>query len=1076
MPSTSGPDAPLVPAAIEPGRLGVVLFDLPGELFPSVVADLRRLTRQAIRLRWISTADDEVGRVLVRVESPPALVVWRVMDELAGKPVVYSEQGPAIWVPLGYRHSQIDRVHPPADGLLLLRASGECEAIPAGDFVDEIETLALPAHSATEVAGSLPPTISTRLRLLRFPETEPPRLWVLRDDALGQLTAYCKTAHQHLLTRFTVAVSASAGVPCVVLRSLTTNGPPPVFVGSALAYHSPLRFPNLYLPAGTRLAPPLRRDAIRDAIGMSPDRVVWLHPLGDGAFQAESLPEDAFRPLQEWVEYRLVEAVKPARPWVQSHRWDFESFIERAVDRLRPAPSPPLAAPTPAPAPPQPHRGVLARAFGWLKRSRRVYDPIPLPDPEETLQTVPVEEAVRSALGQGERLHLARPETVNSALERCRTLEAQFLRALPTLAAEEPPDMWAELANAYDAASNHSDAALCWLNALWGQAKPSPLWAWGWLRAEARAGRPEVKAIDPIPWLATAPGPGTTRAMAAWVVWASLQSSPPAVLSERAAELQALLESHEHWLPVRAAWLARAATARLGRGDVLGLARARDRLADRLLTAGLSLELDTPSFLRFAGEGVRGRFHEARRWLVDKRNLIHQWIARLDDVGTRTEPRPDTELLRRVGLEANVAQTRAYADLILAWGLTRFAEHTAADSVRQQGTAALPDHQPVHALLRAAFEYRIEQVREARSPRGPLPAALLARFAELSGTERYVVDKLREHSRILEPSARVHAYHESIFRKAESRPASPADAVDALPADRLDDEVAKLLQTDSAREGEPYLAEVTAAALDRAFEMTEPGCGPLFAVLPAALDRARGDPRSLARLIEKGLAAAALWDRSDIARELAARLLKLADDRAGWDVADTATLAGQAFRSLRRLGLKADADRVLHHVAERVLQGQPLGRLRAARPAEWPAALRVLLHAAAGWYYAGRDEQAHAVLDEARKDLFAPEMSPRDRTELAVAYASTLGQAPPRVALGRLEEMFQSLSGIAAGGTSNAYYSLGPLRIVETAVRAVVSDDFALGPQVRGWLDTDELAVRRRIRDELKEVMTGVGL
>src|SRR5205814_9521245 len=114
--------------------------------------------------------------------------------------------------------------------------------------------------------------------------------------------------------------------------------------------------------------------------------------------------------------------------------------------------------------------------------------------------------------------------TVNSAMERCRALEAQFLRALPTLAAEEPSAKWAELAAAYDAAGNHSDAALCWLNALWGQPKPSPLWAWGWLRAEARAGRPEAKSIDPLPWLESPPGPGTTRAMAAWVVWAGLQA------------------------------------------------------------------------------------------------------------------------------------------------------------------------------------------------------------------------------------------------------------------------------------------------------------------------------------------------------------------------------------------------------------------------------------------------------------------------------------------------------------------------------------------------------------------------
>ena len=177
---------------------------------------------------------------------------------------------------------------------------------------------------------------------------------------------------------------------------------------------------------------------------------------------------------------------------------------------------------------------------------------------------------------------------------------------------DTPPEQWAELAAAYDAAGNPGHAALCWLNALWAQPRPTPLWAWGWVRSEARAARPEVRTIDPGPWLATAPSPGTTRAMAAWVVWASLQSPPPPALADRGPELQARLEAHEHWLPVRAAWLARSALALRERGDVLGLARTRDRLAERLLATGLSLELDTPSFLRFAGEGVRERFQEAR--------------------------------------------------------------------------------------------------------------------------------------------------------------------------------------------------------------------------------------------------------------------------------------------------------------------------------------------------------------------------------------------------------------------------------------------------------------------------------
>ena len=80
------------------------------------------------------------------------------------------------------------------------------------------------------------------------------------------------------------------------------------------------------------------------------------------------------------------------------------------------------------------------------------------------------------------------------------------------------------------------------------------------------------------------------------------------------------------------------------------------------------------------------------------------------------------------------------------------------------------------------------------------------------------------------------------------------------------------------------------------------------------------------------------------------------------------------------------------------------------------------------------------------------------------------------MALGRLEEISQRLKGITIAGSTNAYYALNPLLQVERAVRAVVSDDFAVGPQVRAWLDADELAVRRRIREERKEMLSRQGL
>jgi hypothetical protein len=88
----------------------------------------------------------------------------------------------------------------------------------------------------------------------------------------------------------------------------------------------------------------------------------------------------------------------------------------------------------------------------------------------------------------------------------------------------------------------------------------------------------------------------------------------------------------------------------------------------------------------------------------------------------------------------------------------------------------------------------------------------------------------------------------------------------------------------------------------------------------------------------------------------------------------------------------------------------------------------------------------------------------------------TLAYAPLSVALGRLEQIFQDLRGIELTGSTNKYYSLNPLMLIETTVRAVVSDEFTIGPLVRAWLDADELSIRRRIRDDLKIVLMNQGL
>ena len=45
------------------------------------------------------------------------------------------------------------------------------------------------------------------------------------------------------------------------------------------------------------------------------------------AFRPETLPEDAFRPLIDWIDYVLDHEKEPLQAWVQAAQFDFEAFI-----------------------------------------------------------------------------------------------------------------------------------------------------------------------------------------------------------------------------------------------------------------------------------------------------------------------------------------------------------------------------------------------------------------------------------------------------------------------------------------------------------------------------------------------------------------------------------------------------------------------------------------------------------------------------------------------------------------------------------------------------------------------------
>lgn len=1027
-----------------------MVCDLPIDRWTTTLRKLPADLAWRFRL-WPNNADPE--RVLLHLVAPTWLVRSRLLDDPTI--TVCTQQQHGLWVPVGWTSPTEPLISP---GRWIISLPKRTLELLAKDFAEPRAEYTLATTACESSITHDDRRWPIGLKLLPSHDSEPARFWVLRDDALGQLSLYCRTANELLLQQYQVAVAQADGTPVVLLRATHSKLPPPVFIGVARAFRPWLRMANVFLPVRQRVSPIVRRDALREWFDANSRRLYWFDPLEGGAFRLESVTEEAFRPLVEMVDYaRNLPKVNPHTPWKQAHPWDFEPYTIAQETSVAPKV-------TPAPVTQEAGPNLVQRAFGWLKSIKR-RPPVTVP----TLSTeTPATEDTRSAPSQADRLHLARPDTNSHAIERCQELERLLLHKPPadkeTLAVR-----WSELAAAYDAIGNDADAATCWLNAIWLENKHFPLWSWGWLRSEAKSSRHDMATLDPAPWLHAPATPTTMRTLAAWIVWGAHQPTVPPFLLHHAAAIHAKLDADEGWLPIRAAWLARLSLAKVGgNADVLGLARTRDRIMQRLYQTGLSIELDAPSFFRFAGDGLRERFHEARKWLTDKHDLIQQWLGQLGSSNRFAHTATTPTTLHSYGLEANIPHTQAYANYIFAWGLLRFSQLVAAEALRKQAMDTLSDD-PAHAVLREAFEYRMSQVREGKPSRGPLPTGLLSRIQSLDATTRYVVDKLREHSRILEPSGIIDTYRLAGFGHRSDVVALLHNA----PIEILNRELQSAFKATTGH-AIARLPALMTSALERAIDLSEENRDTLGTLMPQAMRLAEQTPRVYTRLLEKGLHAAIAWDRADWATDFAARVLQWADGRAGWDVAEG--LTNQAVRCLQRFGMKKEADRLLLQISNAILQGQSYAKLRTQRPNDWPTALRVLLNVAGGWYFAGRDEQAHMILDEARKDLFAEQYTPTDRTLLAFSYTNALAHAPVRIALGRLEEMFQRLRGIHTTGTTNRCYSLKPLLLIETAVRVVVSDDFTMGPEVRSWLDADEFAVRRRIHDDLKARLREQGL
>ncbi len=1078
-----------------------VLFDLhDGADLGPIVHEILRLGNDRQSFRWLSN-DEGAARAVLRVIGPPYYTLLRALEPQgkATAPVAYCERAPSIWVELGHTYPLLEFIKPPRGKLLLLRAGHRWMYLEDGPFRDIYEAIEFSLHDRPIAWQDGTPAAAIKIALTLRPggETGGALMWVLRDDAETELNRFVQDAPEQLLSSLAFAVGERAGRKTMVLRTLHARSAPPELVLNATPYKPHLRLPNLFVPAGMVLHPHLRRDAVRNLLADDIERVVWLVPGENGSFTPESLAENAFRPLSDWVAYVLDQAEEPLQEWMQSMKFEFESFIcDESGDSEPKKPNNPKDK--------GPKKSIQKRPKNQGEAA--IGQPAETPNRANTTGEAALNED-KTAIGEAaepadrvKRVESSGPEIYNAAeLEsaepgalqlRLQAVESRFLSVEGPLDAPERQKLWPELASLNGALKATDDAGLCWLAAFWAQDQIPEKWAQDWLYVEAAAvrSRPELNLPGNRTWVGSpadgaapnldalhsldVPMAADLRALAAYIVWSARQHSVPTELVGNLPAVRRFLEQHEHLLPVRAVWLAWTHLVQLSQGDVLAIARTRDRLLERLYQDGLRAERDLPSFLRSSGQ----RQHTPQRglgpWLTDLCDWAHIWA----EENGRSTDKQQGELS---------APMQGYIDLLFALGHARLGERDASRQLLQRGTSKLRDEEPVHTQLSKAFEYRVRQALEGKPLNGALPDEYYREVIQLgdSGRKgcvgyRYVVERLHCQLRVLEPSHAINPYRRIL--KSDELEKELALLTDLTDKKEVIAQVERLWNKPrkSAR-GESARALIAREALNLAPRVSEEFACTMLHRAMEALDASPFPPAGpfeftgQVQLLTRALFVAAHFDRTDIIPALVTRFKKtLLPDMEPEPLLAVARAANHCFRGLRKMGMRDEIQELLALMSQVMLGGRNVVNTDVQEMAGKPHQLVALLEVAGGWLSFGQTDRAEHVLKVSQEVLFQNEVPQASHVALAKAYIAALGQGSVESSKDRLQELLQNLRGIRDNFGPNAYHiSQSQLEVIETIILAVTHDDFALGPTARRWLEDDEFLVRQRIHREVRALI-----
>jgi hypothetical protein len=1042
-----------------------VLFELSSAAdLSSMVGEMLRLGNDRQSFRWIQ--DGDAQKVLLRVIGPPYYTLLRAIDQLPGEgggPIrAYVEQAPRIWVQMGYSHPLADSLQAPDDRLILVRPPHDWTYLVEEPFRDAYEILdfKLPGETVEWEAVPEIEKFEVPLKLTPGNASDAPEMWVFNEDALAQLDAFVHDADERLIQRLRFAVAASdTDKTRIVLRVAPSKLSLPVLaLPKGIGFRAYQKLPNLFLPVGTRLHPQLRRDAVRGLLAADTNRAVWLMPLANGAFAPESIAEDAFRPLEDWVEYQISLAQEPLKAWITASQFDFQTF--QCTDTGGPKPKGPDERPKGETTPPVP-------------KSK--------PDTKERTKST---ESATAATNQFQSV--AEKVPPDEWQRRRLELQTKFLNTNGSLDDPAKKALWPALARANAGAGDGNEAAICWLNALWEYDEPPRELVEGWLETEGvDAVHNEGAAPNSFENYLRKSDPSAVeiRQFASLVFSLATQPNPPRWLKQRLPEVHRYFDLHDTKLPIRAAWLIGVRLARLAGGDALGLARVRDRLLQRLIEHGLNAETDLPFFLRNSDTGDSEAMRFIREKTLELHKLVRQWAERANVATFAYQA-------------TNNSQTSPYIDLLFAFNLARLGEARAARELLETARIAMtaPTTDPKFGIasefLYRAFRSRIEVALAGKPNAGPLEPRLVQELEAMfrdsrginnspQGAAYYVVSRMREESRILEPMERIAPYDKwgALDTDLQRLP-------DIRGGSELAAEIRALFRKYAAEKDAATALRLKSALLKAALPLAH-RVGEAFAIevierIPQIFSAKTEDDAALLQLqavvLERGLFLAAHYDHREHARQLLDLFLasfSSSNEETRFDWASIVTR--QCLRTMRKLGLRDEGANLLQRLQSEILRGQSLEQWKVKHSGDarrWTKGLQALLSVAGGHLRYTHTAHALPIFDMAREELLAKntKLPSVNFTAIAQSYIAAVGQGQPEFGLNRIAELFEKMNPahVAVTYTTAPFYSRLHLNLAEETVLAIVGDDSAFGATGQRWLEDDEYLVRRQIHRDMK--------